>query len=654
MKMLWMRCGLSITIGVLLILISVSASVTYLPFPDIENGNSASGEEQGAITVVGPEDEEPLEKVDTIQDYDCGQLQSFSDSEEFKEYMEVSSQELEEKLDGSRWPSFFFETQPNPGATAAMLLTDSTEYSNTNIQVEGVDEPDIVKTDGEYLYVKSGNEIVILKAFPSDEARVLSRIGTVGGHREMFVSGSRLVLFESSYGYYGHSGSTIKIYDISSRSSPFLVQNLTFDQRYFDARLIGDYVYVVLNGAMWYYVYDLDTHEKSRVFKLPEIVNNGETTTIDASGICYCGVPAPDYSLTIVASLSLQDNSLKYKVYLTDSAQTMYVSMNNIYLASWDYSVLWGGIGGYRRSTMIHKISIDEEEIHYEGNGSVPGGILNQFSMDEHEGYFRVATSEFYTQTNVYVLNEDLEVVGELEGLVPDEIMHSARFLGERCYLVTFKSTDPFFVIDLSNPEHPEVLGELKIPGYSDYLHPYDENHIIGLGKDAYDMGSFAWYQGVKLSMFDVTDLRNPREISTYVIGDRGTTSPALSDHKAFMFSRSKNLLILPISLYEIDESKYPNGAPPEAHGEFVWQGAYVLSLTWNLHFKLRGRITHYEAGDEPRHCWYSQWGWGQPDEKPMCIGRSLYIEDGIYTISEGMVKINSMDSLDEIKAIEL
>jgi uncharacterized secreted protein with C-terminal beta-propeller domain len=277
--------------------------------------------------------------------------------------------------------------------------------------------------------------------------------------------------------------------------------------------------------------------------------------------------------------------------------------------------------------------------------------------MDENGDYFRVATSESYKQTNVYVLDEDLEVVGSLEGLAPNERMYSARFVGDRCYLVTFKKVDPFFVIDLSDPESPTVLGELKIPGYSDYLHPYDENHIIGLGIDAYDMGTFAWFQGVKLSLFDVTDLENPKEISKYNIGDRGTTSPAQHDHKAFMFSKSKDLLIIPISLFEIDERDYPNGVPPNAYGKFVWQGAYVFSLTLEDGFKLKGRITHSAHGQENGNC-YQGWGMWWFDDgivfKSTCVLRSLYIEDWIYTISEGMVKVNKMDSLAEIKAIEL
>ncbi len=203
---------------------------------------------------------------------------------------------------------------------------------------------------------------------------------------------------------------------------------------------------------------------------------------------------------------------------------------------------------------------------------------------------------------NVYVLDQNLDIYGRLENLAPGEQIYSARFMGNRCYLVTFKKVDPLFVIDLTDPGQPEVLGELKITGYSDYLHPYDENHVIGIGKEAVaaEEGDFAWYQGVKISLFDVSDVANPKEIAKYEIGDRGTDSPVLNDHKAFLFDRSKNLLVLPVSVAEIDPSQYPGGMPSWAYGEVVWQGAYVFDISLERGLELRGKITHCD-GEELR-----------------------------------------------------
>jgi uncharacterized secreted protein with C-terminal beta-propeller domain len=298
---------------------------------------------------------------------------------------------------------------------------------------------------------------------------------------------------------------------------------------------------------------------------------------------------------------------------------------------------------------------MDDGKINYEASGEIPGWVLNQFSMDEYQGYFRVATTtgnvwggETASANQVYVLDQQLDIIGQLKDLAPGEQIYSARFIGNRCYLVTFKKIDPLFVIDLKDPFDPKVLGELKITGYSDYLHPYDENHVIGIGKEtiAAEEGDFAWYQGVKLSLFDVSDVQNPKVVGQYEIGDRGTDSPALQDHKAFLFDRSKNLLVIPVSVAEIDAAKYPYGVPPYAYGDYVWQGAYVFNISLEKGLELKGRITH--CGDaNPVQSWYYY-------SSSCSIERSLYIGNILYTISDAEVKLNSLGDLSEIKVIDL
>ncbi len=249
---------------------------------------------------------------------------------------------------------------------------------------------------------------------------------------------------------------------------------------------------------------------------------------------------------------------------------------------------------------------------------------------------------------NVYVLDSNLNTVGRLEDLAPGERIYSARFMGDRCYLVTFRKVDPLFVIDLADPFNPKVLGKLKIPGYSDYLHPYDEDHIIGVGKEtiAAESGDFSWYQGVKLSLFDVSDVTMPKEVSKLEIGDRGTDSYVLRDHKAFLFSRSKNLLVIPIKLAEINEEQYPQGIPPSMSGQFVWQGAYVIDISLENGLVVKGRVGHAdEEGLLKSGYYYSS---------PYAVERSLYMDDILYTISKKMIKMNDLDDLDEINKIEL
>ena len=279
--------------------------------------------------------------------------------------------------------------------------------------------------------------------------------------------------------------------------------------------------------------------------------------------------------------------------------------------------------------------------------------------MDEYNGFFRIATtvhvwdSKMKSSNNIYILDTDLEHVSKIEGIAPGERIYSARFIGKKAYLVTFKKVDPFFTIDLSDPYNPKILGELKIPGYSDYLHPFDDNHIIGIGKDTVESYSsnFAWYQGLKIALFDVSDFNNPREVSKVIIGDRGTDSPALHNHRAFLFDREKELLVIPLSLYEIsDEIKEQHdGYTANICGKFTFQGAYVYKLSIENGFEYRGRVSHMDEEEfqENEQYWY-RWS------SPSYIHRSLYIGDILFTISDKMIKINNLEDLNEIKSVEL
>ena len=271
--------------------------------------------------------------------------------------------------------------------------------------------------------------------------------------------------------------------------------------------------------------------------------------------------------------------------------------------------------------------------------GSVPGKLLNQFSMDEHGDRFRVATNiEYYHPSEgnvrynaVYVLDEDLNTVGELGDIAPTEWIYSARFIEDRLYLVTFKKVDPFFVIDLST-DTPKILGELKIPGYSDYLHPYDENHIIGVGKDTTDHGDFALFQGVKIAIFNVEDVKNPRVADDVIIGKRGTESGALYDHKAFFFDRASGLLSIPIVGNLGDLGEVGGSESKSVHDR--WRGFYVYDLT-DKKFDLQGTITH-----------------SVDDGYRSSNGRTFYIDDVLYTVSVETVKMNLMDGLGEVNTI--
>ena len=580
------------------------------------------------------------------------QLKSFTSYEELRNFITTSSKNYLENTYGlSGGPTIF-----PPGRFATTLSAEDAsmlpEYSITNVQVEGVDEADIVKTDGTYIYVISNQSIIILKAYPPENAEVLSRIRFNGTIRGVFINENKLAVFEDT-GYNGEyrtystftptQWTHIRIYNIADRANPTSTRNVSIEGTYFNSRMIGDYAYIVVNQNVYTTENDVT---------LPKICYPDRNETIPATQIYYSNTTDNFNIYTNIVSVNLINDQQEptIKPILIGYASTMYVSQNNIYITYSTYQY-------QTQATKIHRIHIDKGDIDYEATGEVPGYVLNQFSMDEYNGYFRIATTtgevwswgEYASRNHVYILDEELDTVGRLEDLAPGEKIYSARFMGNRCYLVTFKKIDPLFVIDLTNPTDPQVLGQLKITGYSDYLHPYDENHIIGIGKETIEVegGNFAWYQGVKISLFDVTDVSAPQEIDKYEIGDRGTDSPILSDHKAFLFDRSRNLLVIPVTVAEINPAKYPGEVPDNAYGDFVWDGAYVFHISLEEGLELRGKITHLTDNDDLIKSGYYY-------HSPYSIQRSLYIGDVLYTISEQKIKMNSLTDLTEIGEILL
>jgi inhibitor of cysteine peptidase len=532
------------------------------------------------------------------------------------------------------------------------------DYSGTNVQVEGVDEADMVKTDGEYIYLVSGSRVYIVRAWPPGDSEVLATLELEREASALYVNGDKLVVISSpQYYYWGpwdmlpreeqELKTYIWVYDLSEvRSYPRLERTVAVDGYYTSSRMIGDYVYAITGQPAV-----LNVSEPI----LPVIRSGNYTCEVKATEVWYTNDTDSYYGYMNIVAIDLSDPEAEvaHETYLLGSTSTIYASLDNIYLTASGW--VEDGVSGWE-TTKIFKISVDGLNILYAAEGVVPGRVLNQFSMDEREGYFRIATTNGFasrggssTSNNVYVLNASLGVTGKLEGLAPGEDIYSARFMGGRCYLVTFKKVDPLFVIDLSDPESPEVLGKLKIPGYSDYLHPYDENTLIGVGKETEEAeeGDFAWYQGVKISLFDVSDVSNPREIAKFEIGDRGTDSPVLRDHKAFLFSRAKNLLVIPVLVAEIDAGDYSGGVPANAYGEYVYQGAYVFHVSPGQGIELRGRITHI---DDPQEFLKS----GYWFDSELSVERSLYIDDVLYTISRGMIKMNGLFDLSEMGSVEL
>ncbi len=386
----------------------------------------------------------------------------------------------------------------------------------------------------------------------------------------------------------------------------------------------------------------------------------------------FPGFLTPEYLIVAGLDLDRPERPLQVATYL-GGGETVYASARNLYVAVTRY-------GGEREpgkpslgvlpgqplaaTTVLYRFSLEGGRAVFRAQGEVPGAVLNQFSLDEHEGYLRGATTqgdvwasgEGAARNNVYVLDRDLTVVGRLEGIAPGERIYAARFLGERAYLVTFKKVDPFFVLDLADPRAPRVLGYLKIPGYSDYLHPYDEDHVLGFGKDTVEAaeagvrgrGDFAFYQGLKVALFDVRDVAHPVERFRVILGARGSDSPLLRDHKALLFSRERGLLAFPLLLTEAVPGD------PAGYGPLVFQGAYVFHLDPERGFQLRGRITHLTEEDYRRAREGGHGGYPGESLAERFVERCLYIGDTLYTLSQGMIKAHDLRDLAEVGSLEL
>ena len=613
----------------------------------------------------------------------------------------------------------------------------SDDYSTTNIQVEGVDEADIIKTDGEFVYALVKNDLYIVRAYPAVKADVLAKIEFKSRPQDLFFNKNHLIVFGQDANIYNtdiykrfkrrNQYTFFKVFDIEDPTNPKEVRDLDIEGSYTDSRMIGDYVYFVTTNYNYYYI---DGEPL-----LPRLIEDGDVLTVDcAVGRCYnpdiyyFDIPYNNYNFTNITAVNVVNTSeqVKGEMYMLSGNQNMYVSQANIYITYTKYiseytlemealreivypmlsardqekvakieatenfilSVnekkrkieqiierygesltdeeqkaleaeleqkmkdKYKDISKELEKTIIHKIAIKQGDLEYQANGEVTGQVLNQFSMDESDGYLRIATTknrtwsrydseEVKSYSNLYVLDSDLKLAGAVEKLAEGERIYSVRFMGDRAYMVTFQQTDPLFVIDLSDPKNPAVLGKLKIPGFSNYLHPYDNNTLIGLGKDtSVNQWGGVTTKGLKLSLFDVSDVNKPKEIDSYVMGGPGSESIALRDHKAFLFSLEKNLLVIPVS---IRESFGSNG-----YGRFTFGGAAVFTVD-KSGFKLRDKIDHSNGG-QPSDSDYWR-GYSYYDNT---VKRSLFIDDVLYTFSNKYLKMNSLDDLETIKSLEL
>lgn len=619
--------------------------------------------------------------------------------EHLKELVEVSAQSYRRINNVVYGDAVMKNTESAP--TAGINFSTASEqpdYSGTNIQVEGVDESDIVKTDGSYIYEVTNKCVAIIKAYPAVNMELESTIKFDDDNfypGELYVDGNYLVVTGQTYKteewripygssslpyyestpYYCNIGIVkIMIYDISDRKNPKEIRNAQIEGNLMSSRKIGSKLYLVSNSYVDYYLLQQGIRDLTPSYY--DSADSLEPCKVSLEDVKYFPDSVCDNFMT-VGVIDVNNGEMKVDTYL-GSGQNIYASIDNLYVAVTKFQPVKNPVPiNDSKISIVAPINLSQDTVLYRfslndgakcaAKGEVPGRILNQFSMDEYDGCFRIATTtgetwmngEYASKNNMYVLDENLNISGKIEGIAPGEKIYSVRFMGNRGYMVTFRTVDPLFVIDFSSHDNPRILGSLKIPGFSDYLHPYDENHIIGFGKDTIEIpikdekgksvDTRAYYLGMKIAIFDVTDVTNPVEMYTVKIGDRGTDSDLLYNHKALLFSKEKNLLAFPVNLYELQQNQTPLNSMnqfPE-YGVFKYQGAYVYDISLEKGFILKGTITHMSEDE------YKKSGSECYDENDK-VSRILYIGDTLYTVSMGTVKASDMDTLQEIKTVNV
>ena len=550
----------------------------------------------------------------------------------------------------------------NESSAVDQATEGGNDHSETNTQVQGVDEADIVKTDGKHIFQIIDGKLNIIKAAPAKEMSLIKSIPFTHSF-----SPSQLFLYEDQLVVIGYTfrdstpkvnpnqrkmiypprhfeATTAIIYDINDPSNPEEIRRVEVEGNHVTSRRVDSYVYLVSNHYPNYWIMeDMRADEVELRPRFSDTALKDESTLIPYESIKY--IPgSKETNFTLIAAFDL--NEPKKEATITSyigSGNQMYMSKENIYIAVSNYYAVPFMEGGADNSpnTSLYKFSVEKDKVEFHSSTEVPGTILNQFSMDEFKGTFRVATTKGDTwnankpsANNLYIYDENLKQIGSLSDLARGERIYSARFMGERIYIVTFKQVDPLFVIDASNPKKPKVLGELKIPGFSNYLHPYDENHIIGFGHDTKVVADKTstgeprvYTDGIKISLFDIRDVNAPKEKFTEIIGGRGTYSPLNYDHKALLFNKEKGIFAFPITVFQNIEGK-------QYEQSFEFQGAYVYDI--NLEgIELRAKLSHDVPG--PYETWEGE------------IQRVLTIEDTLYAISPTKISAYNLKNYEQI-----
>ncbi len=498
---------------------------------------------------------------------------------------------------------------------AASGVNEDASYSNTNVQVEGVDESDRVKTDGTCIYIADGGRVHVIGAgLPMTNVSEIVIDGSGRSYVQgLYVDGQRLVVVYSEYAassgaggdmaamrypYYDVQRTCANVYDITDPAAPVLERSAGMSGYLVTSRMVDRTLYMVTDLGVWSYGGGL---------RLPARTVNGESDGVKATEVSYDPAMPEVSSFVNLLAFDTSSGRVGTLTTLAGSTSVAYMSPSALYLTMqlWDSASV---TSSSKLTTTIYRIAVKGTEMSLDAQASVDGGPLNQFALDESGGRLRIATTTSWPDpTNeVHVFDLRLKEVGSVTGIAPGESIYSCRFMGDRLYLVTYLQIDPLFIIDLST-DTPSVLGELKVPGASNYLQMVDAG-LMGIG---FENGS------VKVSLYSVDDPMNMTEIDSHVV-EGFSYSPAQYDHKAVLYVPGARMLVIPVTYYGSWDQYYrPSSA------------ALVLHLDGNGISEV-GRIVHENATAD----------------------RSLYIGDVLYTVSDTTVMASSMSTLAPLGAL--
>ncbi len=642
------------------------------------------------------------------------ELKRFASASELKQYLTNQYQQANRRgglLDGLFGGG---AAAPTTAGNSAEGATGGKDYSGTNVQEEGVDESDVIKTDGTYLYVLANQKLEIIQAVPAADMKAVGHLDLDLPGSELYLgTGKAIVLGQPSYYMYGmgvpmmggmgvavsgsastgtaasvppatgsaggspgsdpnpgntgtasgterpwlNNGMSFDVYvvDVSDPAAPSQAKKYSFEGQLITSRMIGTKLYLV--SYTWPTIADPVSVAGAAVEDiLPKYrVMTGSEESVQplvAVADVYHPVNPDGYSMINVTTIETANlEAAPVSTGIMAGYGVIYASTAALYVSSPNYDMQ----GYARESTDIHKFSLTGDSAQYTASGRIIGHLLNQFSMGEKDGFLRVATTESQimpmgigmlvgapgaifsapvqaSENHVFVLeqaSDKLEIAGQIDGIAKGEQLYAARFVGDRGFLVTFQRIDPLFTVDLADPHNPKIVGELKVPGYSEYIHMLDENHLLTIGKDAQQENGFAWYLGLKLSIFDVTDLANPTLLQDKTIGARGTDSEALYNHKAFTYHNG--LLAFPVDLYEGDTT-------PPSYGNYTFGGLMVYRVSLDKGFEELGRIS--TVGQiEPYYWNYNQWT------------RGIFIGDSVYAACDHDIKAAAVADMSKLQS---